>query len=696
MPLLRSLHRLLDFQLRIRGAIRRLGRWKCETTGSGTLDYQVNISYAAQGEVGWLDVSPTSGSSTNSPVEHQVSVTTAGLEPGLHSALLLVSGNAANSPFEIALNLTVGSGPILTVNPNDFTFNAFEGVANPSGQALIVGSQGETMSYEISPNQPWLTVEPAGGNTLQGPGLHTVRVDTDGLTAGTFLGKLTIDSPTATNAPLILDVTLSIHPPGSLTAFPSSVSFFGAAGTPVATQRIVSLAGASLSALAWTAEVDPPEAGWLKASPGRGGVPGNLIIAIDNTDLAAGQYNADVRIVPFGENAALSNPAVVAQTAALPAVPVQLILQDSGPVLDASPAVLIFSVVEGDVISPIRVLQIGNRGGGDLAWTSRVETDNGEGWLGVLPTGGSRPATARVTAEVSAMAAGVYQGRVILDQGGSETEVPVALVVSPPGGVLRTDRVGVLFDGAAGDGEWTRSVRVFALGETFLSWTALIRELTGPVVWLDVHAERGDPSRIRLTAGAEGLPAGVYTAVVEISPDTGGPSRFLTVVLRIRPNGVSPTPTIEPSGLIFVAHTDAPITKTLTISTNGAGVTDFQAAASTYDGGAWLSVEPMSGSTSAAGEVELTVGMNPSEFANGAEQGLVGITFGDGIVHSVPVSVSRPVDGPQPLLAVGTSNQSAFAASEFQRVERPSPLRGSGIDRRRLRHRHHRRSRPHG
>ncbi len=624
-----------------------------QNDGSGTLDYQVNISYAAQGEVGWLDISPTSGSSTNSPVEHQVSVTTAGLEPGLHSALLLVSGNAANSPFEIAVNLTVGSGPILTVNPNDFTFNAFEGVANPSGQALIVGSQGETMSYQISANQPWLTVEPAGGNTLQGPGSHTVRVDTDGLTAGTFLGKLTIDSPTATNAPLIVDVTLSIHPPGSLTAFPSSVSFLGAAGTPVTTQRIVSLAGASLSGLAWTAEVDPPEATWIKASPGRGGVPGNLIIAIDNADLAAGQYNADVRIVPFAENAALSNPAVVAQTAALAAVPVQLILQDSGPVLDASPAVLIFSAVEGDVISPIRVLQIGNRGGGDLAWTARVETDNGEDWLGVLPTGGSGPATARVTAEVSAMAAGVYQGRVILDQGGSETEVPVALVVSPAGGVLRTDRVGVLFDGAAGDGEWSRTVRVFALGETFLSWTTRIRELTGPGVWLDVHAEQGDPSRIRLTAGAEGLPAGVYTAVVEISPDAEGPlrfltARFLTVVLRIRPNGVSPRPTIEPSGLIFVADTDAPITKPVTISTNGAGVIDFQAAASTYDGGAWLSVEPMSGSTSAAGEVELTVGVNPSEFANGVERGLIGITFGDGIVQSVPVSVFRPAEGPSP------------------------------------------------
>ncbi len=623
--------------------------------GAGTLNYQFNISYPAQGSVSWLSVDPISGTSSGGSVGHQVSVGTEGLEPGLHPAILLVTGNAANSPFEIPVNLTVGSGPLITVNPTDFIFTAFEGSVNPSGRSLIVGSQGETLLYEVSSNQPWLTVEPTGGNTLAGPGIHTVRVDTDGLTAGTFLGKLTIESPSATNAPLTLDVTLSINPPGSLTTFPSSVSFFGAAGTPVTTHRIVSLAGASLSGVAWEAAVDPPETTWIKAAPSRGGVPGNLIIAVDNTGLPSGQYTAEVRIDPLGESAGPSAPAVTAQTAALATVPVQLILQDAPPDLIVAPSVVTISGVEGDLGARTRILRIGNRGGPELNWTAQAETDSGDDWLGVLPTAGSGPATARVTAAVSGLSAGVYQGRVVLEQGGVETEVPVALVVSPPGGVLRTDRVGVLFDGAEGDGEWTRTVSIFANGGTSYNWTAHIRQLTGPSVWLTISPESGEtgPSEVTLTAGAERLPAGAYTALVEISPDAGGPSRFLTAALTVRPSGVGPVSTIEPSGLIFVAHSGASVDQALTVSTNNSSSAEFQAAASTFDGGAWLLVEPVSGTTSAGGEVELTATVNPSVLASGTARGLVSITLGDGIVRSVSVSVYRPAGGPGPCAPSG-------------------------------------------
>ena len=254
-----SIPRLWDSQRRVRAMTSLLRRSTSATTEPGLSITNSISAIRPRGSVGWLSVDPISGTSSGGSVGHQVSVATEGLEPGLHPAILLVTGNAPNSPFEIPVNLTVGSGPLITVNPTDFIFTAFEGSVNPSGRSLIVGSQGETLLYEVSSNQPWLTVEPTGGNTLAAPGIHTVRVDTDGLTAGTFLGKLTIDSPSATNAPLTLDVTLSINPPGSLTTFPSSVSFFGAAGTPVTTHRIVSLAGALLSGVAWEAAVDPPE-----------------------------------------------------------------------------------------------------------------------------------------------------------------------------------------------------------------------------------------------------------------------------------------------------------------------------------------------------------------------------------------------------------------------------------------------------
>ena len=620
-----------------------------QNSGAGVLEYQFNIGYPPQGETGWIDISPTSGTSSGDRIAHQITVATTGLEPGLHSAILLISGNAANSPVEVPVNLTIGGGPILTANPDDFVFAGIEGGANPSGQSLVVGSRGETTFYEISADQSWLSVEPAGGNTIAGPGLHTIQVDAGAFSAGTFLGKLTIDSPTATNAPLTLNVTLNIHPPGSLTTFPSSVSFFGAVGTAVTTERILSLAGASLSGVTWGAAVEPPEATWIKVAPGQGGVPGNLIIAVDNTGLPGGQYNAAVRIDPLG------GPAVTAQDAALATIPVQLILREVPPDLSAAPSVLMIAGVEGEAAARTRILQIGNRGGPDLDWTARAQTDSGEEWLKVLPTAGSGPATALVTAEIFGMTAGVHQGHVVLDQGGEETEVPVSLVVSAASGIPRTDRVGLIFDGAEGNGEWTRTARIFALGGASLGWAARIRELTGSAVWLTVSPESGEtgPSEILLTARAEGLPAGAYMAVVEISPDAGGPSRFLTVVLRIRRAGVRPVPRIEPEGLVFIAHGDAALTQLVSGSTNRPDSADFQTAASTYDGGRWLSVNPASGGTSAEGEFELSVEVSPSEFGTGAGQGLVSVTFGDGIVRSIPVSVVRPPTGPGPCTPSG-------------------------------------------
>ena len=414
------------------------------------------------------------------------------------------------------------------------------------------------------------------------------------------------------------------------------------------TERIVSVAGASLGGLAWKAEVEPPEANWIKTAPGRDAVPGNLIIAIDNTGLPAGQYNAEVRIDPFGETAALSGPAGAAQTAALAAVPVQLILQDAAPNLDASPSVLIFSAVEGEFVSPTRILQVGNRGGGNLDWTARAETDNGEDWLGVLPTGGSGPATARVHGGRVRHARGSSSGARDSRSGGTETEVPVSLVISPPGGILRVDRVGLLFDGAQGNGESTRTARVFGLGGTVIGWRAEIRELTGPAVWLAMSPEAGEtgPSEVNFTASAEDFRRASTRRSSRSRPMPAVPSRFVTVVLRVRPAGVSPVPTIEPSGLVFVAPGDAPLTQTLSISRNAAEAADFQAAASTDDGGAWLSVDPTSGSTSAGGELELSVGVSPSEIGSTSARGFVSITFGDGIVRSVPVSVFRPATGP--------------------------------------------------
>jgi hypothetical protein len=73
-------------------------------SGGGTLNY--SMSYDAA----WLNVSPTSGSSTNNVNEHTVSVNIISLREGDYSGKIkIASSNATNSPQTVSVILRIGS-----------------------------------------------------------------------------------------------------------------------------------------------------------------------------------------------------------------------------------------------------------------------------------------------------------------------------------------------------------------------------------------------------------------------------------------------------------------------------------------------------------------------------------------------------------------------------------------------------------
>ena len=268
-------------------------------TGSGTLSYALEVIYPGQGPTGWLQLSTTFGTSTGSPSTHQVSADVAGLPAGQYSATIRITGNAANSPRQVPVALTIGSAPTILLEPADLEFSGFEGGTNSATQTLRISSAGTSgLSYQITTNQPWLSVFPASGNTAAGPRLHDIGVDLNGLTAGTFLALVSVESAAAGNSPQTALVTLAIHPPGLLSASPTSFSFFGPTGIPIREKKILSLFSASLQGFSWTATVSPPQATWLQLSPTAGGVPGNLFVEVDNTGLAAGPKTAEIHITP--------------------------------------------------------------------------------------------------------------------------------------------------------------------------------------------------------------------------------------------------------------------------------------------------------------------------------------------------------------------------------------------------------------
>lgn len=181
---------------------------RVKNSGQGTLNYTITD------DANWLEVSPTSGSSTGGENAHQVSVNASGLNTGTYTATISVSDpNAVNNPQTVSVTLEVSTAlpPLIAVTPDNLTFNAVIGQGNPSSQNIKVSNGGDqTLNYSITDNANWLSVSPTSGSSSGQEKSHTVSVSITGLAKGTYNANITISSSNATNSPQVVGVTLNL------------------------------------------------------------------------------------------------------------------------------------------------------------------------------------------------------------------------------------------------------------------------------------------------------------------------------------------------------------------------------------------------------------------------------------------------------------------------------------------------------
>ncbi|MGA3071874.1 MAG: hypothetical protein ABSD43_16835, partial [Terracidiphilus sp.] len=85
----------------------------------------------------------------------------------------------------------------------------------------------------------WLSAGPVYGTT---PGSVNVSVNPNGLAAGVYSGAVTISSPSASNSPLTVPVTLTVTGvPPTISATPASLAFNYSVGGSAPTGQIVSV-----------------------------------------------------------------------------------------------------------------------------------------------------------------------------------------------------------------------------------------------------------------------------------------------------------------------------------------------------------------------------------------------------------------------------------------------------------------------
>jgi uncharacterized protein (TIGR03437 family) len=179
-------------------------------SGSGTaLTYTISVSPAAP----WLIITPLTGK-TGGSISVRVNPTS--LIAGSYAAVIQVDAQGATGPVTAGVVLTVKSPPpVMTVAPATLTYQwQTDSLVAPPVQTFVVSTDGEPFTYTAAlAGGTWLTANPAIGVVLSGsPITVDVGVDTTGLSPGTYTGKITIASTTASNKSVSVTVSLTVNP----------------------------------------------------------------------------------------------------------------------------------------------------------------------------------------------------------------------------------------------------------------------------------------------------------------------------------------------------------------------------------------------------------------------------------------------------------------------------------------------------
>ena len=507
-PALNSSPSTLTFTYQVGGSNPAAQMISLSSTGS-------NVNYTTGSSATWLSVTPASGTT---PGNLSVSVNPSGLAAGTYTGNVTVTAaGASNSPktVGVTLNVTAAALPTIGVNPTSLTFAYQIGGSTPAGQMVAVSSNGSAINYTTATSATWLAATPASGTTA---GNVTVSVNPSGLAAGTYTGNVTLTSSGASNSPKAIPVTLTVSAAQSptMTLSPLNLSFSYQSGGAMPAAKTVNVT--SSSALSYTAS---SSGGWLGVSPASGNTPGALSVSVNPSGLATGTYNGSIMVTGSG---ASNSPQTVAVSLTVTAA-------QTNPSLSINPGTVSFSYAAGTNTSGTQNLSVTSTG----AALNISATASGGAWLTVTPSTGSTPATLKVSANTSGLAAGTYNGTITITSTGaanSPQTVPVQLVVTSgtSSGRLRVwPSRGIDFEYQAGRADPSpRTIRVSS-SRGPLSFTAAAYGGT----WISVSPSGGTtPGTVSVSVDPTGLTSGTYTGNVYIGAQ-GSAGVSVPVTLRV-------------------------------------------------------------------------------------------------------------------------------------------------------------------
>jgi hypothetical protein len=551
----------------------------------------------------WLAPTPN-GNATPQPITVSV-VKVSSLAAGTYTGQIVFQEWQGTLTMTVPVTLIVepSSAPFFDALPGELSFSMKTGGNNPPGQIFQVrnGGRGKlnwTVSASTSDGGGWLSLSTTAGTA---PANVTVSIDASslpggGATAGTFDGQVLFQSGgDSVTVPVTVTVGASVFVQLDPINFTMSVGGSG----PLPQVLSVASTGTNFD-IEWNSWTSTG-ANWLTVAPNGNATsqPITLSIAKAST-LAVGTYTAEVIFTQFPY-------AGLGMT-----VPVTLKVEPlTSAFFDALPGQLTFSMITAGLTPPTQIISVRNGGAGTLKWTLQATTADGSGWLKATPAGGSTAKTVSVSVVPSLLpgggaTAGTFVGQLVFQTASDSVTVPVSMTV---GSSVFAQVNPINFTMVAGSaGPLPQVLPVASTGTNFdfgpTTWT------TSGGNWLSFAAGPNccaTPWALILSvAGASTLPVGNYTGQVTLPQfPYAGNEMNVPVTLTVVPSGTAFFDSIPGQSSFSFVPGSSGAAQIVPIDNGGLGTLNWTSTTITADGGKWLRISPVTGTTPSVVSVQV-------------------------------------------------------------------------------------------
>lgn len=372
-----------------------------KNTGNGSLFWMLSE------EAAWLTMDNTTGFTAGETDKIAVVINRADLAPGNYSTTISVTSNGGNQ--EISVSMVVPENPILLLSKVNLTFDQF-----PDMDLFTIRNSGTgTLTWSITEDISWLTIDTISGSLTSGSHQVTVIINRKELAPGTYSGMLTVSSNGGSQN---VEIALEIPEEPELAVIDSVLAF-----DMVKTQITFSIQNKGTGTLNWALSENLD---WLTLdkTSGSSTTSSDVVTAtVDRSDLPPGIYDGVIQVNSNGGNLAMQ---------------VTMLIPEE-PELNVLSAPLLFDSSTKEVRFAIE-----NSGTGILDW----ELTENLSWLRLSYISGStsteEPHEVVAYIDWNGLAGGTYSGVISVSSDGGNQEINVTMEVPDYTGTFVDSRDG--------------------------------------------------------------------------------------------------------------------------------------------------------------------------------------------------------------------------------------------------------------